>query len=133
MCPVSLFSATYCFCHAGQLHSGQLSKLQLPIGVVGIINLGTLDFKRVSAKNTHGLHVAVLDTATQLRKNSTEGLCSRSQTRSSKALSCPASGWFILPLISQFSPSLLTYFFISVLKDISPEAFLLPDSILLVP
>ena len=55
-----------------------------------------------------------------LRKNSTEGLCSRSQTRSSKGLSCPASAWFILTLVSQFSPSHLTYFFIFVLKDILP-------------
>lgn len=62
----SLLSATYCFCHAGQLHSCQLSKLQLPIRVVGIINLGTLDFKRVSAKKTHGLHTAVLGTQKEL-------------------------------------------------------------------
>ena len=62
----SLLSATYCFCHAGQLHSCQLSKLQLPIRVVGIINLDTLDFKRVSAKKTHGLHTAVLGTQKEL-------------------------------------------------------------------
>ena len=61
-----LLSATYCFCHAGQLHSCQLSKLQLPIHVVGIISLGTLDFKRVSAKKTHGLHTAVLGTQEEL-------------------------------------------------------------------
>lgn len=57
------------------------------------------------------------------RKNSPEGLCSRSQTRSSKGLSCPASAWFILTLVSQFSPSHLTYFFIFVLKDIFPWGF----------
>lgn len=58
----TLLSAADCFRHAGQLHSWQLSKLQLPIRVMGIISLGTLDFKRVSAKKTHGLHIAVLGT-----------------------------------------------------------------------
>lgn len=62
----TLLSAADCFCHAGQLHSWQLSKLQLPIRVVGIISLGTLDFKRVSAKKTHGPHIAVLSTQKEL-------------------------------------------------------------------